>query len=149
MKNEPIFNWDEEAGIASCILSDGEKVYTGFAQCHPDDEDMKGQKTGCEIAFRRARINALRGYRDELKIRLATLKQLYHSMNISYRFNEKSYENKMLQRQIRMINFDLTTTKEMIATEEQNLRAYIKEKDEFYKKTRKRRAMREEKANNN
>ena len=149
MKNEPIFNWDEEAGIASCILSDGEKVYTGFAQCHPDDEDMKGQKTGCEIAFRRARINALRGYRDELKIRLSTLKQLYHSMNISYRFNEKSYENKMLQRQIRMINFDLTTTKEMIATEEQNLRTYIQEKDEFYNKTRKRRAMREEKANNN
>ena len=149
MKNEPIFNWDEETGISSCIVSDGKKVYTGFAQCHPDDEDMKGQKTGCEIAFRRARINALRGYRDELKIRLATLKQLYHSMNISYRFNEKSYENKMLQRQIRMINFDLTTNKEMIATEEQNLRAYIKEKDEFYNKTRKRRAMREEKANNN
>jgi hypothetical protein len=37
----------------------------------------------------------------------------------------------------------------MIATEEKNLRAYIKEKDEFYNKTRKRRAMREEKANNN
>ena len=144
MKNEPIFEWDEEAGIASCILSDGEKIYTGFAQCHPDDEDMKGQKTGCEIAFRRARINALRGYRDELKIRLSTLNQLYHSMNISYRFNEKSYENKMLQRQIRMINFDLATTKEMIATEQENLRTYIKEKDEFYNKTR----MRRSKANN-
>lgn len=144
MKNEPIFNWDEEAGIASCILSDGEKVYTGFAQCHPDDEDMKGQKTGCEIAFRRARINALRGYRDELKIRLSTLNQLYHSMNISYRFNEKSYENKMLQRQIRQINFDLATAKEMIATEQENLRTYIKEKDEFYTKTR----MRRNKANN-
>ena len=145
MKNEPIFNWDEETGISSCILSDGEKVYTGFAQCHPDDEDMKGQKTGCEIAFRRARINALRGYRDELKIRLSALNQLYHSMNISYRFNEKSYENKMLQRQIRMINFDLATTKEMIATEQENLRTYIKEKDEFYNKTR----MRRKKANIN
>ena len=144
MKNEPIFNWDEETGISSCILSDGEKVYTGFAQCHPDDEDMKGQKTGCEIAFRRARINALRGYRDELKIRLSTLNQLYHSMNMSYRFNEKSYENKMLQRQIRQINFDLTTAKEMIATEQENLRTYIKEKDEFYNKTR----MRRNKANN-
>ena len=145
MKNEPIFDWDEEAGISSCIVSDGEKVYTGFAQCHPDDEDMKGQKTGCEIAFRRARINALRGYRDELKIRLSTLNQLYHSMNISYRFNEKSYENKMLQRQIRQINFDLATTKEMIATEQENLRTYIKEKDEFYNKTR----MRRKKANIN
>ena len=145
MKNEPIFNWDEETGIASCILSDGEKVYTGFAQCHPDDEDMKGQKTGCEIAFRRARINALRGYRDELKIQLKALNQLYYSMNKSAKFNKKSYENKMLQRQIRMINFDLATTKEMIATEQENLRTYIKEKDEFYKKTR----MRRKKANIN
>ena len=144
MKHEPIFNWDEETGISSCILSDGEKIYTGFAQCHPDDSDMKGQKTGCEIAFRRARINALRGYRDELKIQLKALNQLYYSMNLSYRFNEKSYENKMLQRQIRQINFDLATAKEMIATEQESLRVYIKEKDEFYNKTR----MRRNKANN-
>ena len=81
MKHEPIFNWDEETGVASCILSDGEKVYTGFAQCHPDDEDMKGQKTGCEIAFRRAKINALRGYRDELKTQLKALNQLFYSIN--------------------------------------------------------------------
>ena len=149
MKNEPIFSWEEERGIASCILSDGEKIYTGFAQCHPDDEDMKGQKTGCEIAFRRARINALRGYRDELKIKLAVLNQLYHSMDMSHRFNPKSYENKMLQRQIRMTNFDLDTTKEMIATEKQNLNTYIKEKDDFYRKTRVRRIERERKANSN
>lgn len=145
MKHEPIFNWDEETGISSCILSDGEKIYTGFAQCHLDDSDMKGQKTGCEIAFRRARINALRGYRDELKIQLKALNQLYYSMNLSYRFNEKSYENKMLQRQIRQIDFDLATAKEMIATEQESLRTYIKEKDEFYNKTR----MRRNKANNN
>jgi hypothetical protein len=40
MKNRPIFNWDETTGFASCILSDGEKVFPGFAQCHPDDMDM-------------------------------------------------------------------------------------------------------------
>ena len=54
MKNEPIFSWNEETGTASCILGSNEKIYTGFAQCHPDDADMKGEKTGCEIAFRRA-----------------------------------------------------------------------------------------------
>lgn len=81
MRNEPIFHWDEEAGTASCILSDGEKVFTGFAQCHPADKDMKGEKTGCEIAFRRAHINALRGYRDELKIKINALNQLYYAMN--------------------------------------------------------------------
>ena len=149
MKHEPIFNWDEDAGVASCILSDGEKVFTGFAQCHPDDKDMSSEKTGCEIAFRRARINALRGYRDELKIKLKALNQLFYSMNRSYRFNEKSYENKMLQRQIRMIDFDLTTTKEMIATEEQSLRQYLSDKDKFYTKTRIRRIERAKKANNN
>lgn len=149
MKNEPIFTWDEESGVASCILSDGEKIYTGFAQCHPDDNDMKGEKTGCEIAFKRARIHALRGYRDELKIKLSTLKQLYYTMNRSKHFNPKSYENRMLQRQLRMINFDLDTVKEILATEEQNLREYLKNKDNFYVKTRIRREGRIKKANNN
>ena len=55
----------------------------------------------------------------------------------------------MLQRHIRMFEFDLTTIKETIATEEQNLRKYIKEKDDFYVKTRARREMRNKKANNN
>lgn len=137
MKHEPIFSWDEEQGLASCILTDGKQVYTGIAQCHPEDVDMMSEKTGCEIAFKRAKIEALRALRDELKISLSTLKQLYHSMNISHRFNEKSYENKMLQRQIRSINFDLTTTKEIIVSEEQNLREYLKNKDEFYVKIRK------------
>lgn len=98
MKNLPIFDWDNERGSAACVLTDGEKVYTGFALCHPEDMDMAGEKTGCEIALRRAKINALRGYRDELKIQLKTLKQLYYSMNQSNSFNEKSYENRMLQR---------------------------------------------------
>ena len=141
MKHEPIFSWDEEQGLASCILTDGKQVYTGIAQCHPEDVDMMSEKTGCEIAFKRAKIETLRALRDELKIRLSTLKQLYHSMNISHRFNENSYENKMLQRQIRSINFDLTTTKEILASEEQSLRAYIKSKDIFYTQTRKRRQM--------
>lgn len=139
MKNEPIFSWDEEKGIASCILSDGKNIYTGFAQCHPEDEDMKGEKTGCEIAYRRAKINVLKSYRDELKLKLSSLNQLYYSMNRSKHFNPKSYENKMLQRQIRMINLDIDTTKEMLASEEQSLKAYLLTKEEFYKHTRIRR----------
>ena len=55
----------------------------------------------------------------------------------------------MLQRQIRMINFDLDTAKEILATEEQNLREYLKNKDDFYVKTRIRREGRIKKANNN
>lgn len=139
MTHKPIFEWDSDIGLASCILTDGEHYYTGIAQCHPDDQDMMSEKTGCEIAFRRAKIEVLKSYRDELKIKLEALRQLYYSMNQSNKFNEKSYENKMLQRQIRLLDFDLTTTKEIIATEKQNLKDYLKKKDEFYNKTRSRR----------
>lgn len=139
-KNKPIFTYDEESRISSCILTDGEKIFTGIATCHPQDQDMQNEKTGCEIAFRRAKINALRSYRDELKTKLSALNQLYYAINQSKQFNENSYENKMLQRQIRMTKFDLDTIKEMIVSEQQSLQTYFKEKGDFYKKIRANRA---------
>lgn len=145
MKNQPIFSWDKEIGLATCILTDGKQLYTGEAQCHPDDIDMMSEKTGCEIAFKRAKIDALKAYRDELKIQLKALNQLYYSINKSKKFNEKSYENLMLQRQIRLISFDLDTAKEMLADEKQNLYTYIQEKEKFYSKIR----FNRQKANNN
>ena len=42
----------------------------------------------------------------------------------------------MLQRQIRLLEFDLTTLKEMLAYERQSLKDLIEEKDKFYKKIR-------------
>lgn len=100
---------------------------------------MKSEKTGCEIAFRRAKIHAMQDYKNELKIKLSALNQLYYSMKHSTHFDEKSYENKMLQRQIRLINLDLDTAKEIITTEQKNLKEYINNKDNFYKNTRARR----------
>lgn len=149
MNKAPIFEWDEEAGVAFCTLTDGRKSYIGTAKCHPNDEDMKGEKTGCEIAFMRAKIEALKDYRDEIKHKIAALEQLYYSMKHSKYFNEKSYENKMLQKQIYLNKFDLMTTKEIIDAEKQNLKDYINEKDKFYLKTRARRKERAEKANLN
>ena len=146
MKHEPIFDWDNDTKTAVCVLTDGKDSYVGEAICHPDDYDMASEKTGYEIAFRRAKINALRGYRDQLKTSLKTLNQFYYTINRSKSFNEKSYENRMLQRQIRMTTFDLETTNEMIATEQQSLMAYIKEKDKFYSLVRTNRKI---KANSN
>lgn len=57
-------------------------------------------------------------------------------MKHSKKFNEKSYENKMLQRQINMIKQDIQTVKEMIEEERNNLKSYIDTKDDFYKKVR-------------
>lgn len=141
MKNKPIFNWDEENKIASCILTDGEKVYTGIAKCHPEDFDMMSEKTGCEIALRRAKIKVLQEYKRELNISLKALNHLYGSMKHSKNFNKNSYEIKMLQRRIRMIKFDLDTTKEIIDMNQKNLKEYIDQKENFYQLIRKRRML--------
>ena len=52
-------------------------------------------------------------------------------MNKSKNFNEKSYENRMLQRQIRLYEFDLDTTKLQLAT----LKKKLKERLENQEKT--------------
>lgn len=134
--------WDEENHKATCIITNEKgKDFFGVAFCHPDDLDMESPKTGQEIAFYRAKIEYLRDLRDsDLKPRLAALKQLYYSMKHSKQFQPKSYENRMLQRQIRLIKFDLDTTNEIIAVEQQRLKRYIGEKDKFYHSIRRQRS---------
>lgn len=137
MKQEPIFNWDPEEGVASCIIKYKNQTFCGVAMCHEEDKDMMSEKTGMEIAYRRATIDYLKYVRDmELKPALKTLKQLYYTMKHSTHFNPKSYENSKLQRHIRMYEFDLETINELIVNERKNLKDYIDKKDEFYKKTR-------------
>ena len=137
----PEIEWNEEIGIATCVITDTfGRSHVGVAQCHEHDADMKSEKVGIEIANRRAEIATLKSYvNDELKPRLRALKQLYYSMNRSKHFNEKSYENKMLWSQIRLIKNELATVKETIAELEEDLIRYIDQKDDFYKKVRKHR----------
>lgn len=141
MNTQPNFVWDEHSGTAICALYDKQtsKTYVGTATCHPEDKDFMSEKTGCEIAFRRAKIAFLRGLRDEQKCQYQALNHVYHTMNRSKYFNPKSYENKMLQRGLHAIEFDLTTTKQMLAEELKEVRTIIEEKDKFYKRTRARR----------
>lgn len=137
MKHEPFFEWDEDTGVATCVLVDGNNIFLGTAKCAPEDEDMKSEKTGMQIALYRAKIDYLRHLRDNvLKPRLAALKQLYFSMNQSSQFNENSYENKMLCRQIYLTDSDLSLIKEELTYTKQDLNFYLAEKSNFYKKIR-------------
>ena len=151
MKREPEFYFDENEGISYCVIgTKADDVFVGTAKCHPDDRDFMSEKTGCEIALRRAEIEALRSYRKELKIGLAALKQLYYSSNHSKNFNPKSYEAKMLFRQINQKVEDIDTVKEIIKERKQELKKLIDDKDTFYQVTRKHREnMKEYKDNNN
>lgn len=138
MKNHgPFFEWDPETGTASCILIDGENIFIGSATCAPEDRDMMSEKTGYHIAQYRAQISYLKHLRDNvLKPRLAALKQLYFSINKSKYFNDKSYETKMIRRQIYMTSSDLDLIKEDLAELKQELNAYLEEKGKFYKRIR-------------
>lgn len=137
MNNKPIFNWNEESGIATCIIEARNKIFFGAAQCHEEDRDMLSEKTGCEIACIRATIDALQDYKNnEIKPSLNALKQLYYSMNRSKNFNPKSYENKMLWRQIRQKENELELIKTMITTSKQNLKTFIDKKEQLYQMLR-------------
>ena len=137
MKYEPIFKWDEDMGIAECIISDGLNSFSAIAQCNPSDLDMRSEKVGCFIALKRAEIKYLKHVKNnEIIPGLKALKQLYYSMNKSNSFNPKAYESKMLYRQIQHKENDLIAINEMIADNADELKTYIKETDALYEKVR-------------
>lgn len=136
-QNKFNMEWDAENGITTCILTSDIGNFIGVARCHPDDTDMMSEKVGGEIACCRAAINALKHERDcIIKPSLKALKQLQYSMKHSTKFNPKSYENKMLRRQIENWELDLNVVNDMINTEKETLKQYINTKEELYQKLR-------------
>ena len=134
---QPEFKFYEQTGISTCKLIYKNKTFIGKAKCHKDDQDMKSEKVGCEIAYYRAIIEALKYERDSIiKPSLKALRQLYYSMNRSKRFNSKSYENKMLWSQIYNWQLDLDAVNLLLATTREMLRNYIETKENLYKSVR-------------
>lgn len=97
------------------------------------------EKTGCEIAYHRAIINSLRDHRDELKIKLAGLKEYYYTMNQSKYFNEENYEIRRLNTHMTMLQDEIDIIKELIEKEQDFLKQFMEDKAEFYKKIRRNR----------
>ena len=136
-KIKPIFHYDKETGCSTCVIETKYGKFSGTACCHPDDMDMASEKVGCEIAYSRAAIDSLKYERDNvIKPSLKALKQLYYSMNRSKKFNPKSYEYKMLKRQIECWEFDLAVINDMINTERTWIRDYINTKEALYQNIR-------------
>ena len=137
MKQEPKFYWDDTTKTATCILADGNNIFTGIASVHPDDMDMANEKTGYQIALWRAEIKYYTHIRDnELKPALKALKKVLDEMKYSKKFNPKSYENKSLQRNLYQIESDLDTVRDLLTNTKQKLKQYISEKEKFYQKIR-------------
>ena len=135
---KPEYYWDEETGVAGCILTgSNDKTYTGTAFCAEEDQDMKSEKTGSTIALFRATIKYYNHIKKNvLQPQLKQLNQLYYTMNRSKRFNPKSYESVMLRRQIQQREADLEMVNELLRSKREDLRIYLAEKEKFYKRIR-------------
>ena len=134
----PEFSWDDENKVAVCIVKDDkDRTYVGEATCHENDLDYASERTGCELAFRRAKLQYLRTVRDaDLKPALAALQHLYGCMAHSTHFEAKSYEARTVRKHIHQTTFELATIKEEIAYEYQAITDYIRGKDKLYKRLR-------------
>ena len=140
--NKPYFEYNPETHMTFCSIERNGKVFIGEAFCHKDDWDMESEKTGCQIAECRANIKMLIHIRDnEIKSALRALYQYYYTINKSKKFNEKSYEFKMLKRQIKRLENDLSIIRKELAEEKEFLKTYITGKNKFYKTLRDKRAL--------
>jgi len=102
------------------------KEFTGTATCAPEDYNYFSSTTGEIIASSRALIKYLRYVRDnEVKPGYQALKQLYYSMSHSKHFNSKSYEAKMLFRQLRIKEEELEGIKIQIQREQSRIKTLI------------------------
>ena len=119
------------------IDRDGVKFF-GEAYCHPEDEDMKSERTGYFIAETRANISMLRYIRDhEVIPMLKYYKHFYDCVSHSSKFNKDSYEAKMLLKELRKWEKELSDVREEIKHNRDYLREYIDQKEKLYQKIRK------------
>lgn len=114
-KDHTKFNWEEDLGYAQCYIYYKNQVFEGDALCHKDDIEHKSRTVGESLAQFRATRDYLAWVRDnEVLPQLKALNQLYYSMKHSTQFNPKSYEAKMLFRQIRQKEEDIKSIKQLI-----------------------------------
>lgn len=138
MNDKFLTYWNPDDKQASCIIREGNEVFYGTAWCHPDDKDMANENTGTSYAIMRANIKMLQHKKNNVyRPSLKALKHLQSCMEISTHYNSKSYEAKMLQRQINYYEDMITITEKMIDDIREELKSTIDKKDEFYKKIRK------------
>jgi len=136
MKKEPKFIYKD--GTTICEVTDNMgRIFRGESNCHPDDKDFESPITGGVIAEFRAQIAVAKTYRDDLKIKLSALRQLYSCIKQSNNFNRNSYETKMLLRQISLTTQDLDIAKHQLAVLKLDLYNYISDKDKIHQYLRK------------
>ena len=138
MSKQPIYEWDETSGIASCSIWIDDILYGfGMAECADADRDMISERTGSRIAELRAQIDILQHYKNyELRPGLKALLHLKGTMTLSSKYNPESYEAKRLNKEINNFKKDIIDTNKAIQLTKQQLYNYIKKKEILYQRIR-------------
>ena len=135
-KDGYVFYIDENNSY--CELTYNNLTFTGAATCHPEDEDMKSERTGYFIAEMRANIQKLCWIRDyEILPAWKHYKHFYDCVSHSSKFNKESYEAKCIYKEWKKLDYRLKEVREDIKNERQYLKDYIKAKEEMYQRIRK------------
>lgn len=101
------------------------KWYKGEAVCHPDDKP--NESIGRALSQYRAQYKILQDIRDnELVPQIEVLKHLVANMETSKHYNPKSYEARMIRRQLKIKEQDLKSVKDMLARLHDTISEYIK-----------------------
>ena len=133
------YYFNPEDGSSLCTITINNHTFVGTAQCADADRDMMSEKTGCEIAHRRAAIYALRHERETIKSELMGLKKYYHTVYRSKYYQENGYMENMLKRQIEFQEDRLNYVKDLLDYNRESLKNYLTNKAAFYAQVRKNR----------
>ena len=109
-----------------------------MASCSTEDIDMKSEKVGCEIAYRRARIDYFKEQKAKYRIQLEGLRHFKSTLSSNIDTNDYIY--KRLLKEIKNLEDKIIYCCTKIDFEKSRLREYINDKDEFYKYIRKKRS---------
>ena len=131
------YNFYTEDNICYCEIMYNDQKFVGSAKCHPDDLDMKSDRTGYFIAEVRANIAKLRWCRDyEILPMVKYYKHFYDCVSHSSKFNPETYEAKMIKKELRRWESELALVRDTIQSEREYLREYIDTKEKVYQRIR-------------
>ena len=129
------YSYDPATGESACLIADKLCTHCGIAVCHPEDEPFKSERVGLSIAEARAEIAALKHlWKNELLPGLKALSHLQTNIKTSKFYNPKSYEARMLRRQVAIKEAEINAVKQEIDVIQASLDAYLKARDEYNSK---------------
>lgn len=135
------FTYSTDTHITSCIRHVHGKEYIGIAKCHPDDYNFEAKLVGEHYAYVRSLIREMCDQRDELVLRLKTLKHMQTLLTVEkYNYKDALY---LTNRQIDVTKRDLTDIRELIQITKVELRKDMNKRDELHTKLLERRKQQE------